>query len=171
MDEITQELASDISEGSLLVSFDYNGASYEAWSLTKALEMGVPAVVLAGALKPGALVAIDAAASVARGRYLTSGIGQDSTYLAKASEAEAFLQAGSPADASAYFLLKPEADARGITVADLAVEVIAARDAWHQVAGEIEGVRISGKALVTNAGTADEVQAASAQVIERLAAL
>ena len=130
-----QEFSSDISAGTLLVSFDYNGASYAAWPLAKAVEMGVPAVVLAAALKPGALVAIDAAASKARGRYLTSGIGQDSTYLAKASEAEAFLQAGSPADASAYFLLKPEAEARGITVAALASEVIAARDSWHQVAG------------------------------------
>lgn len=166
-----QEFSSDISAGTLLVSFDYNGASYAAWPLAKAVEMGVPAVVLAAALKPGALVAIDAAASKARGRYLTAGIGQDSTYLAKASEAEAFLQAGSPADASAYYLLRPEAEARGITVAALAVEVISARDAWHQVAGEIEGVRIGGKALVANAGTADEVQAARAQVIERLAAL
>lgn len=166
-----QEFSSDISAGTLLVSFDYNGASYAAWPLAKAVEMGVPAVVLAAALKPGALVAIDAAASKARGRYLTSGIGQDSTYLAKASEAEAFLQAGSPADASAYFLLKPEAEARGITVAALASEVIAARDSWHQVAGEIEGVRISGKALVANAMTAEAVQAERAQVIERLAVL
>ena len=166
-----QEFSSDISAGTLLVSFDYNGASYAAWPLAKAVEMGVPAVVLAAALKPGALVAIDAAASKARGRYLTSGIGQDSTYLAKASEAETFLQAGSPADASAYFLLKPEAEARGITVAALASEVIAARDSWHQVAGEIEGVRISGKALVANAMTAEAVQAERAQVIERLAVL
>lgn len=171
MDDIIQEVSSDISAGTLLVSFDYNGASYAAWPLAKAVEMGVPAVVLAAALKPGALVAIDAAASKARGRYLTSGIGQDSTYLAKASEAEAFLQAGSPADASAYFLLKPEAEARGITVAALASEVIAARDSWHQVAGEIEGVRISGKALVANAMTAEAVQAERAQVIERLAVL
>lgn len=169
MVEVIQD--SSVENSGSLVSFDFEGSHFEAWPLARAVELGVPSAVLAGALKPEALVAIDAEASKARGRYLTSGIGQDSTYLAKASEAEAFLQAGSPDDASAYFLLKPEADARGIAVADLAVEVIAARDAWHRVAGEIEGVRISGKTLVANSITVGDVRAARDQSVERLGAL
>jgi len=125
-------------------------------------------------LRAEALTAVDAAAEAARGAYLTEGAGQAMTYLrkeARAREAQARIDAGTPPSAGDYPMLAAEV---GITAPDLAgvvAIVIAQSDAWEAVATAIEAARLSGKASIAAATTAEAVATARDTALAALDAL
>lgn len=124
-----------------------------------------------GPLKEDFVAELNTQAGQARAKYITPIIGQDLTYQAKAEEAQAFIQAGRPTDATAYPLLATEAPRRRMTVSDLADEVLATRQAWIQKAAQIEGARMGGKTALQAAATAEEARTALASAISELEAL
>lgn len=107
-------------------------------------------------LKSAAMAAIDSAAGAARARYITVAPGQEATYQAKSVEAESYIAAGRPADATPYPILSAEAAVRGISVSDIADMVIGVRDQWTGIAAQIEAQRISGRLGVEAAAAAED---------------
>lgn len=125
-------------------------------------------------IKAAALAAIDAAAGKARARYITAAPGQEATYQAKSVEAESYIAAGRPADATPYPILYAEAAVRGISVSDMADMVIALRDQWTAMAAQIEAQRIKGKLAVDAATASDDrvgIDAARTAAVTALEAL
>lgn len=118
-----------------------------------------------------ALDAIDAAAGRARARYITVAPGQEGTYLLKAAQAQHYLEAGAPADATAWPLIALEAAARAMTPADLATEVLGMRDAWIGKAAQIEATRLAAKRAVLQAQDAAGIAAVRDEALTALAAL
>ena len=153
------------------LNFTYDGQFYSAFSLEDALAAEVPVQVLAGAAAEHFQQGIDAAVARARARNATRIDGQDSMYLLKANEAERYIAAGSPMDASDFVLLKAEAEALQITPQEQAARVIAARDFWLSVAARIEAARIGGKASLAGHATVEAVVAAGELVVAELDAI
>jgi hypothetical protein len=151
--------------------FIYQDTQYTAFTLDDALAAGVPMSVLASAAAIQAKGDIDTAAGNTRMRYITTGPGQETTYTAKASQAEAYLAAGAPADTSGYTLLAPEAKALGVKVKDLANTILATRDQWLTLAGVVEATRLGGKKAIDEAVTVDAVIAARDAALAKLATL
>lgn len=109
------------------------------------------------ALRVALSLSIDNAAEQARARFVTALPGQIGTYVLKEAAARAWL-----ADSSApTAMLAPEADARGMTIADLAAEVIANADAWTQLSGAIEGLRFGAKWRIAEATTIGNIALAA----------
>lgn len=101
---------------------------------------------------------IDAHAAIARGRFISSGTGQDAVYVVKGQQAEAFAAAGFNGDPPAY--IAAEAAATGVTPMVAAQTILGLRDAWNNLIGPaIESQRIGGKKLVREATTVEEVYA------------
>ena len=101
------------------------------------------------ALRDALSISIDNMAEQMRSRFVTALPAQIGTYVLKESAARAWLADN---DASTV-MLAPEAAARGMTVAELAAEVIANANAWNELSGQIEGIRFGAKARVTSATT------------------
>ena len=153
------------------LNFTYDGQFYSAFSLEDALAAEVPVLVLAEAAAEHFQQGIDTAVGRARARNATRIDGQDSMYLLKANEAERYIAAGSPMDASDFVLLKAEAEALQITPQEQAARVIAARDFWLSVAARIEAARIGGKASLAGQATVEAVVAAGELVVAELDAI
>jgi hypothetical protein len=96
---------------------------------------------------------IDAAAGEARARHITVTPGQAETYFAKAAEARAYLDAGSPVDLEAWPWIAADAAAFGVSGATAANSILANRDAWTQLGAHIEEVRLRAKAAVNAASS------------------
>lgn len=111
---------------------------------------------------------VDRAAGNARSSYITTVPGQESTYQLKADEANAYITANRPEDASAYPMLSAEAEGRGTTVSDLADEILATRTKWVQAAAQIEKARVSGKAAVDAAPDDSDFDAVAKPYIDAL---
>ena len=90
---------------------------------------------------------IDNIAEQARLRIVSPGSGQAMTYQSKFEEAKAF-KAGT-AEATPW--LSSEAEATGQTVAQVADNVIAARQQWESVGVHIEAARLKAKKAVRSA--------------------
>lgn len=100
---------------------------------------------------------IDAQAEQIRQQFLTPGAGQGMTYIRKEMEARAWIvDNGAPVP-----FLTVEAAARGMTVADLAAEVIQLADAWVAIGSTIEGLRMGAKTTIARSVTFGEVVLAS----------
>lgn len=116
-----------------------------------------PPITLSAAIL-GAERSIDLAASNARARFISSGVGQDAVYVVKGQQAEAFAAAGFNGDPPAY--IAAEAAATGVTPMVAAQTILGLRDAWNNLIGPaIESQRIGGKKLVREATTVEEVDA------------
>jgi len=112
--------------------------------------------------------AIDQAASRARDRFITSGVGQSAVYLSKYDEARSYVAASSPT-AKDYPYLSKESARRGMTIGDLADEVIARRNQWTDPPGsDIEAERVGGKDDVRAASTLDGKKTAADNAIAAL---
>jgi hypothetical protein len=107
-------------------------------------------------IRSASAVGIDAQAEVVRQSILTPGSGQAMTYQRKEAEARAW----SLDDGSATPFLSAEASARGMTIADLAAEIIQLADAWVAIGAAIEGLRMGAKAAVGRAANLGEIVAA-----------
>lgn len=99
---------------------------------------------------------IDAAAGAARSRHITIAPGQAETYLAKAAEARAYLDAGAPADLDAWPWVRADAAAFGVSGATAATAILANQQAWIGLGAEIEAIRLTAKRAVDAAQTAIE---------------
>jgi len=107
---------------------------------------------------------IDGEASKARARFVSSGIGQDGTYITKAEQAQAYRNAGYTGTVPPY--VAAEALATGSTAQETADLILATRDAWNNTVGpNIEAARIGSKkkvrAATTNQGVDAELRAAT----------
>jgi hypothetical protein len=111
---------------------------------------------------------IDQAAGRARARYITVAPGQEATYQAKATEADSYVAAERPVDTTPYPILTAEAQARGISVSDMADLVRTTRDQWIQLAAIIEALRVGGKLAVDAAVDHAGVDAARDEAIAQL---
>ena len=92
----------------------------------------------------------DRKAEAERSRYITPGNGQAMTYEAKHREA---LVGDGP-------LLRAEAEALEMTVAEVAASVLAARAQWEQVGAQIEAARLKAKKQIRQTQTPAEMNAA-----------
>jgi hypothetical protein len=108
-------------------------------------------------IRSASVSGIDAQAEVVRQSILTPGAGQAMTYQRKEAEARAW----SLDNASATPFLSAEARARGMTIADLAAEIIQLADAWVAIGAAIEGLRMGAKAALGRAANLGEIVAAS----------
>jgi len=109
-----------------------------------------------GVLRDTAAASIDAQAEVVRQSILTPGAGQAMTYQRKEAEARAW----SLNNLTATPFLSAEAGARGMTIADLAAEIIELADAWVAIGAAIEGLRMGAKAAVGRAANLGAIVAA-----------
>jgi len=91
---------------------------------------------------------IDGTAEAARLRYITRGAGQAMIYQEKASQSEAFILAGYPADLTGYSLIQAEVNATGKTATQAADDIIVQRDSWLTLGAQIEEIRLAGKIAV-----------------------
>lgn len=130
-----------------------------------------------GGAQAAAQAAIDAAAGAARARYITTSIGQESTYLLKAADADRYKAAGYPAAQIASYpwvLAKARAASASPAAADYQAAadlIIATRDAWVATGAAIEEARERGKAAVAAAVDVAGVATARAAAEAELAAL
>jgi hypothetical protein len=109
-------------------------------------------------VKQRACDVIDAAAGAARGRFVTTTPMQDGTYTLKFAQAEAYLAAGAPEDASAYPWIALEAQETGKTPAEAAQRIFDTGTPWTTTIGPlIESKRVGFKDKVTAAETVDAV--------------
>lgn len=105
---------------------------------------------------------IDGAASRARSRYLTTGVGQEWVYQAKLAQAQDYLAALDSANpltsAEAWPYVYSEAHAKGIGCRECASQIVAAGSTWMNVVSPgIEALRVSAKQNVDTKSTIDEV--------------
>ena len=134
----------DLPDGAVLV--DRLPLEGERW--TGAELVFDPSLVL-----PLVQAQIDSQAEQVRAKFVTPGAGQAMTYMQKQAEAEAYLSDS----AAPTPILTEEAEAMGITVAELAAEVHANSVAWRAVGGKIEGARRAAKRAAAGAANAADM--------------
>jgi hypothetical protein len=115
-----------------------------------------------------AAAAIDAAAGMARLRYITDVPGQAATYAEKRAQAQAFV--GAPGPVAPAFV-QAEADAMGVTALQAAQYILATALAWEQIGPAIERERRRGKIAVQAASTAATCTAALQAALGAIAAI
>jgi hypothetical protein len=91
---------------------------------------------------------IDAAAGVARSRYITTVPGQAETYLAKAAEARAYINAGEPSDLATWSWIAAEVRATGNSPGGAAGSILANEANWTALGTAIEEIRLTAKRAV-----------------------
>jgi len=113
--------------------------------------------------------AIDAAAGRARARYITIAPGQEATYLEKAKDAQAFIDAVYPEVSIAnYPFVQAEANALGVSGQVAADGIITTRDSWLTLAANIEEERIAGKKDVNSRMVENTINTAKDNAIAAL---
>ena len=104
--------------------------------------------------KTEAMDLIDIKCGAARAAYITSAPGQEITYMLKERDARAYLEAGSPYDATPYPLIYSEAQATETTPHNAAQIIVQMAQQWQMIAAAIEGKRIYWKRQIS--GSLDE---------------
>ena len=97
-------------------------------------------------------------------RIFTSSASRAARYQRKEAEARAFVGAEVPV-AGDFPMLAAEATARGMTIAALAADVIAAADAYAALAARVEAARASSRIAIETAPTITAMRAASRAAI------
>lgn len=115
-----------------------------------------------------AQAAIDAAAGMARLRYITDVPGQAATYAEKRTQAAAYTAAP---DGQVPPFVQAEADAMGVPALQAAQYILATAQAWEQIGPAIERERRRGKVVVQSAITELACRDALAAALAALAAL
>jgi hypothetical protein len=100
---------------------------------------------------------VDEAAGEARERYATNAPLQDSVYIEKGKDADAFKAAGYPADETGFEFITAEKNATGKTATQACDDLIATGASWKVLAASIEELRIGYK---TQIDAAADVQTA-----------
>lgn len=118
-----------------------------------------------------AVAAIMDATGSARVKYAINTDHQSTIYDVKSQEADAYVMAGRPEDASAYPVLVASAQANNRTVSLHADIVRAKRDVWVAIAAESERLRETGLNAIKDAQTYEAILAAKAEYVALLEAL
>lgn len=127
-----------------------------------------PVVIDLAALKVALKAAIDAAAEVARLKYITPGAGQAMTYQAKAEEARQYLVAsaeGDEPDAADYPMLSAEVGITAGTIGAVAVIIDGNFKQWQFIGAAIEAVRLGAKESVSAADSVAAAHAAASEIV------
>lgn len=103
---------------------------------------------------------VDLFAGEVRARFMARGYGQEITYVEKRIDALNYLNAGSPADSSAFPFISAEATSTGQEPATVAAMIIGRSDALRSVGSSIEAQRTRGGDQITAAADAAEATAA-----------
>lgn len=111
-------------------------------------------------LQAALCVDVDGHAGGIRSRYITEITGQDATYQAKLTEAQAYQAAGSPADASAYPYILNESQRKGAPPAVIAGLYIKTNQQWTTINAPLEGIRTAGKDKINAATSQADAQKA-----------
>jgi hypothetical protein len=111
-------------------------------------------------LKAEAEKRVDALAGQVRLKYISSSPGQDATYALKLKDAEAYIAAGYPAEATDYKWIAAEAAHTQMTPAQVADRIIASANLWVTIGAEIEGARQAAKVAIKAAATASDIRTA-----------
>lgn len=151
------------STGAVLRSGICNDADFEqqAGEGEAVIEAGADSIVVAEVnldpVRRTLYAKIDAQAETVRSLFITPGSGQAITYLRKEQEAAAYL-----ADPNASTpILTAEAQAVGVTVAELAAEVSQNAQAWAVIGAKIEAARRGAKVAVETAPNIAAIHSAS----------
>jgi len=122
------------------------------------------APVFLDSLKKDACNRIDTKAGEMRNTYVTTALAQDSTYIYKALQADAYKAANYPAvpdpSAHAFVIAEKEAMGESATYKQAADLIIATRDQWVIIGAKIEGVRRAAKIVIKSATTPEDIEAA-----------
>jgi hypothetical protein len=113
----------------------------------QAVQTRDPSGIDMNAIRVSYAASVDQDADKIRSMFITNTPGQIATYLAKEAEARAVLAGGS----GSTTFLSAEADALGITVAELAAEVVAQADQWRPIGARIEAARRKAKVQLSEA--------------------
>lgn len=109
------------------------------------------AVVPLAEVKKRLKLSVDEAAAKARCRYITSIAGQLESYSRKAAQAQAYKDAGYPADLTPYPYIKIESEASGQTGRQVADTILLLESQWTVLDPEVEGRRAGGKRQIDEA--------------------
>lgn len=138
----------------------------EAWLLSA---NGWNPVLTLARVQADALAAIDNAAGTARLRYITEVAGQQATYIAKAQQAQALVDA--PTSTPGPYIVA-EAQALNVTALAAAQGILAVAAQWDGTIGPaIEKARRAGKLAVSAASTVAEVSTARANALAALSTI
>lgn len=108
---------------------------------------------------------LEAAARRAREAFISSDPTKQVAYAQKFKEAAAVIATPEAEDFTSIApILLAEAPARGLTIQQLAGVVLAKGSAWLAAAGQIEAAVVQAKAAITAATSANDVEAAMAEV-------
>lgn len=113
-------------------------------------------------MKLRAIADVDAAAEVARRRFITIGSGQAMEYMATEAEARDFNAGG--AGPWPFLEAERDASAEGTTLAEVAAAVLQQVAAWQAVGAEIKRLRRAAKMAIDAALNAAGVAAATVVV-------
>lgn len=151
---------------------DVTGASPRpARGWTYADSIFAPPVPDLEAVRRDTLRAIDSRAGEVRSLFITEVPGQQGTYLLKAADAHAYIDAGYPPDASPYVWVEAEAAARGVTATEVADLIVAEEAQWIQLGVAIEQARMGGKTAVRAAGDVATIETTLADTLAALDAI
>ena len=123
--------------------------------------------------KADAKADIDHLAGQTRARFMTVTEGQESVYAEKAREADAWVADGRPSTGGgAYPHLEAEATASGITLGEVAENVLATRALWQgMLSPAIEATRMAGKRRIDATNDPTEIGAVLSETVASFAAI
>lgn len=141
------EAPADVDQGWSYIDGEFAPPAIEGFDLDK--------------LKSDLAAAVDAAAEVARLKYITPGAGQAMTYQQKVEEAKRLQAAEGTPNAADYPMLSAEVGITGKTLVAVGEAVLASFAQWQQVGAQIEGLRLGAKAKIGAAKSEKTVRAAA----------
>lgn len=108
--------------------------------------------------KVASIAKVNAACGEVRAKYITPIAGQEMIYLAKETEATAFLSASpEPTDLTDYPFIAAEVGSTGTTAYEVAQVFANLSAMWRLVGSQLEQVRVSTNEAIRLAATASEV--------------
>lgn len=111
-------------------------------------------------LRARAVVRVEVLAGCARNRWITPSVAAAGVYLAKESEARAWLAAGEPEDLTDFPLISAEVGITAPTAWHIVQTWLGMAAVWRPIAAAIEAGRLTAKAAIEAANTGAEVDAA-----------
>lgn len=114
---------------------------------------------------------VEQAVSRARVKYAAAPEHQALIYDIKLSEAQAYVAAGRPADASAYMMLSQSAAGASRSVSEEADQVLARGELWLQLAAATERLRIAANAAIDAEASVSAIEATRDAYVAQLNAL
>lgn len=109
---------------------------------------------------------IDIAAGEARARYVSQGVGQESTYMLKAEQAKAFKANNYTGEVPTF--VAAEMAAMGSTAQEAADFIIYMQDQWMIVGAYIEQVRRTAKVQISTLTDGNDISAACESALQTL---